>query len=319
MPNNILKSYKNNNIIIIFSIITLIFFSLGFVLAKNKEKECQKFLDNKITSNQYVYIEITEPPIPFKVISNGSSSQNFYILSNSKNYYLAKMSLSTYTKLMTSYKKNKDDFSFKFEGTTKNIYETLKKTSIKVLNEINQEELLTNSNYDDYVGKFYIDGFQNPSFDIKLIFYLLGTFFLVLTIILLIEYFNTARNLKKILQKYSREELEKELSDKNTVSYIKLGTYFTRKYLISNVSDFKVIPYQDICWTYILKSKTKGITIGRQVMIRTKDNKIYSIAFSQNEKLLREIIKKIYEKNNNILIDFTNDNLKKYKKMIKIK
>ncbi len=319
MQNNILKSYKNNNIIVIFSIITLLFFSLGFILAKNKEKECQKFLDNKITSNQYVYIEITKPPIPFKVTLNGSSSQNFYILSNSKHYYIAKMSLHTYTKLMTNYKKNKEDFSFKFEGTTKNIYETLKKTSIKVLNETNQEELLTNSNYDNYIGEFYIDGFQNPSFDIKLIFYLLGTFFFVLTIILLIEYFNASRNLKKILQKYSREELEKELGDKSTISYRESGTYFTRKYLISNVSGFKVIPYQDICWTYILKSKTKGVTIGKQVMIRTKDNKIYSIAFSQNEKLLREIIKKIYEKNNNILIDFTNDNLEKYKEMIKIK
>lgn len=310
---DILEPIKKNKLIFIFMFIAIISFVLGYSYSKKVRLECKNLDDYPNAINEHVCVTINTLPIMFKIVPNGSKQQTFYVVENNSNKYIVKMTLNTYTQLMIKYKKNKENFQFQIEGKSKKIYDSLRDSSIKIYNNEKNDHLINKTNYEEYFNSVYIDGTDNPSFNIKIPFYLIGSFFLVLTIILLIEYISSVFNLKKAIKKYGKEELEYELNNSSTISYKSIGIYLTPKYIISNLSCFRVIPYQDIYWLYITESKNKGIVIGHHLMVGTKKGR-FSIVFVRDNKILEEIIKKIFKINQSILIGNTKENLLKYQK-----
>ena len=317
--NNLLENSKNTYLIIIFTIIALSFFALGEILVRTNHKKCQNFDEDKNTVANFVCMEITKPPVMFEVTPNGGKKQLFYLVENDENQYLVKLPLYLYNDIMKEYEANQENFKYKIEGTTYKIYDSLKISSTKVYNNEHNQTIINIVNYSDYFGGTYIDSDKSPNFDIKLVFNLLGAFFLAIDIILICGSIFASKNIKLAINKYGKENLERELNDSRTISYTKEGIYLTNKYVISNAFGLKVIPYEDIYWMYILKRKTKGITIGKDLIACTKNKKTFSIATTNKVDILLEIINKICEKNNLILVDYTNENLKKYKEFIKSK
>lgn len=317
--NNLLEPSKKSYLIIIFTIIALSFFLLGEILVRTNNKKCQNFDEDKNTVDNFVCIEITKPPMMFEVFPMGQEKQIFYIVGNANNQYVVKLPLYLHDKIMRNYKKDSENFKYKIEGTTTKIYDSLKNALIKTYNKEHKDNQIDSKNYNDYFGGTYIDGGKSPNFDIKLIFNLLGAFFLTIDIILICGNIFASKNIKSAINKYGKENLERELNDSRTISYTKEGIYLTNKYVISNAFGFKVISYEDIYWVYILKRKTKGITIGKDLIACTKNKKTFSIATTNKIEILMEIISKICEKNNTVLVDYTNENLKKYKELIKSK
>ncbi len=317
--NNLLETVKKPHLVIIFTLLTLLFFTFGEILVRTNKNVCQNFDENRSTIDNFVCIEIENPPIMFKVTPNGGKEQIFYIVSNSNNQYLVKLPLYLYNKIMQEYENDKENFKYKIEGTTHQIYDSLKRASIKTYNREYNDNLINITNYDKYFGGTYIDSGESPTINIKLIFNLLGTFFLIIDIIIILSYIITRKNLQSAIKKYGKEELERQLNDKNTISYLKVGVYLTDKNIISTSTGFKVVPFSDIYWMYILKRKTKGITVGKDLMVCLKNKKTFSLASTFKDNDLIEIMQTIYQKNNSILLDYTNENIKKYKEFIKSK
>ncbi len=315
--NNLLETVKKPYLVIVLIILTLLFFSLGEILVRTNKKVCQDFDEDRSSIDNFVCIEIENPPIMFKVTPNGGKEQLFYIVSNSSEQYLVKLPLYLHNDIMEEYEKDKENFKYKIEGTTYKIYDSLKRASIKTYNKEFNENIINFTNYNEYFGHTYIDSGESPTIIIRVIFYLIGTFFLIISVAVIIAYINTRKNLKLAIKKYGKEELERQLNDSKTISYPKPGIYLTDKYIISNSTDFKVVPYQDIYWMYILKKKTNGITVGTYLTVCTKNKKTLLLAYMYKDKILIEIMQRIYEKNNSILLDYTNENLKKYKEFIK--
>ena len=117
--------------------------------------------------------------------------------------------------------------------------------------------------------------------------------------------------MKKTLKEFNKDELEKALE--NSVAYEKAKIYLADEYLISTASGLDVIKYDDLYWIYINKTKYRGITTGRYLIAIKKDKRSVQIAYVvRDEKILQEIMEKIYEKNDQILIGYTPENQKTF-------
>ena len=66
-------------------------------------------------------------------------------------------------------------------------------------------------------------------------------------------------------------------------------------------------------WIYINNTKYRGITTGRYLIAIKKDKRSVQIAYAvRDEKMLQEIMEKIHEKNDQILIGYTPENQKAF-------
>ena len=117
--------------------------------------------------------------------------------------------------------------------------------------------------------------------------------------------------MKKTLKEFNKDELEKALE--NSVAYEKAKIYLADEYLISTESGLDVIKYDDLYWIYINNTKYRGITTGRYLIAIKKDKRSVQIAYAvRDEKMLQEIMEKIHEKNDQILIGYTPENQKAF-------
>ena len=92
----------------------------------------------------------------------------------------------------------------------------------------------------------------------------------------------------------------------------------TDKYLVTCFTGLNVINYEDILWLYYQDVSYNYVPVGKYLVAATVNKKRIRIAYSyKNAELLVEIMNKIQEKNNQIMLGFTKENQKKYKELIK--
>lgn len=309
---NILETTQKPYTVILFTILTFVFFLLAFIFSKISLAEGKSFDDDRNTIYTTVHIDITSLPIAFETFAKGKID-TFYITGNDENLYIVKLDKKQYQEIQEKYENNPTDFIYHIVGRTYSIFPNLKNSSQSTYNDAKGEKIITSSNHEKYFGQAYIDGTEKPSLIVDGVFSILGCVCVVAVLFSVIEYVHAIQALKQAINKHGKEKLAELLNDPQTLAYQNAGTYLTRQYLISNSVDFKVISYDDIFWMYILNNRLNFISIGKNIMVATMDGKCQPVVWSRNQKVLEEIMSKIYEKNPAIRLGYSKDNQQSFR------
>ena len=326
MDNNKPISILNNSnkgllvafIILIISI-ALIFFGSSLenknedIVAKNYDTLIANKQDN---TNEYVKINIAYPPYLFAEESDEYGGKKYYLVfDNNKYAYIARLTDSTFNKLEEEYNNNQT-VSYELKGYLFKQEPDLTELAINAYKDIFTESDITKANYELYFGKSYLDETITPSTNLEAITIGIGVGLVLLSFFIFIFSIVFKIRFKKNLKKYSKEELEKELLNPNCLYFKKQNICLTDKYIVSTMAGLDVIKYEDILWLYYENRRYNFVSIGKYIIARTKNKKMYQLAYSySNEELLIEIMKKIAEKNDQILLGFTKENQQKYKEL----
>ena len=323
---------KKNKKLLIFSLIFLVSIIALIVLGiKNENKKLPKAinmndlvtnLENK--ENIHAYIDVNTKPYLFAVYeTDGIEDDNkFYLVMDYNNYlYILYMSSSNFRKL------NIDSISenpIRVSGLTKKIENDIKELAIDAYNEEMGSEYLTKENFKEYVGLIYLD-LEEDINDSSL--YYIGAFisFLVFLVLIIIYLTFSLKN-RKTFKKYSKEELEKigmemyQVKENNP--YYKMNFYLLKDYVVDTSNGIIVLKYEDIIWAYPYEYRYNGLVVNKNIKLYDKENKVYDVAntkyFDKNkEEILQEILKKLKEKNEGIILGFNKENKKIVKEKVK--
>lgn len=332
MENNmeIEKIFKPKKILLIIGL-AILAIAIGLIVAgcitnKNKydKEEAQVYNDliaaNKDKEEMLVELEITEIPYLFATKEEKSSKENYYFAIDEHNYwYIVRLTENTFKKIEEQYNADKENFKYTLKGYIYNDPSELKRLAISAYNENLSEnaEKLTTTNFREYLGNTYLDETKTPFDSTATTFIGVGIGVAIISLIFLIIYISQATKVKSTLKKYNIEDLKDALSNCNMEEYKKQSIYLTNKYLISTLNGLDVFEYKDILWIYNEKRKQNGVSLGVWLMVCTADRKRIQVGRAQKDDILIEIMTKIKEKNQDILVGFTGDNNKQYKELTK--
>ena len=203
-------------------------------------------------------------------------------------------------------------------GYTSKVNNSIKKSAIKAYNSkvTNDLDKLTLDDYDSYFGKVYLN-MELSNTDITLVqsylflfFILFGGIIFVISLLKLLQFNSSLRD-------YNNEELkiiDSEINSKNSISYDKLYLYLTDNYIINYKNKLNAVKYSDLLWIYPIVQKNNGINSSQSIKGVSRNGKTFLIAtvkFSgtNNKNVYDEIWKKIVERNKDLLVGYTKDNI----------
>jgi len=171
-----------------------------------------------------------------------------------------------------------------FYGISSPIEDDIREYAIESYNDMWGEELVTEDNFSDYFGEYYLDTTRKPvsnaSGTVSLFFSygfmaaLAGT--LILAGNLNSRKFKRSRSTLKAWPGEKLLVLDKQLNDPLTSSYEKEQLYLTNDYIITNAEGFDIISYVDIERIY----DTSPVT-GKRLMVETKDQQHHTLAMEK--------------------------------------
>lgn len=312
----------------IFIWLLIIFASFGlFILgdylngkAKNKAKDLETIITSKDENKESLHTYITVKKNPYKFAVSSDTTDAYYILTDGNYLYVAYMSVDDYNKVNDE---NDYDGTIKIEGVTGIPSSDVKKLAIDTYNELFEAELTT-ADYDAYFGDIYIDTTKKYSSGYNII-NVIGFMLLLVSIICLIINIAKKISYNKNIKKLSRVELKHindELNNPKSFYYNYAKVYLTENYIVSISLPFCVIKYADILWMYKHVQRTNGIKTNESIILKDMFNKSYSIAsmsLSTKAKTeqFEEIMNTISQKNPNILVGYTKENINEFKSKIK--
>jgi len=268
------------------------------------------------------FAEVKATTIPYAFAEYDDTSDKYYFVFDDEHLYIVYLSKATYQTL------NRDDIDVNptvITGMTKTIPQDVRKLAIEVYNEINEKEILTEENFEDYLGAIYLDTTVGSSEnDLQILFaFISGSLGIGLLIFAIIN----QRKTKKKIQSFTESEwrnIEQELESDSTISYHSLNLHFTEHYIVDLSSGIDIFSYQDILWMYPYLLKQYGITTNKNVILVTKDKKKHQIAnvsnFSKKSKdTYNDIMSFIYDKNQKMLVGYTKENIQEMKNLYGIK
>ncbi|MFT4105879.1 MAG: hypothetical protein QM657_08960 [Lacrimispora sp.] len=141
-----------------------------------------------------------------------------------------------------------------FYGIAAPIEENIRKYAIESYNEMWEEDLVTEDNFSDYFGEYYLDTTRKPespvSKNVSLLFLWSAMLALAATAYLAAKL--TDPRLKKsraTLKAWTEEKLlfvDRQLAQPGTSAYEKEKLYLTQDYIVTNAEGFEILPYQSI-------------------------------------------------------------------------
>ena len=255
----ILKPSKKLLITIVILTIIVASAMVGAMIMNSpgKDEECIVYNDlmneGKDEEDKYVKVEIVTLPYEFAVKEENSSKERFYFVADAENYlYIARLSPKKYEEIEKKYKENPDEFKYELKGYIFNTPSELKKYAINSYNKgLPADERISYSDFQSYFGKTYLDDRITPNTEYATVLLLVGIFFSIFDLVAIIQFIISVAQTKSAIKKYGKEELESELAKEGMSAYPKAKTFITDKYVISNMSGFHVLNYEDILWIYI--------------------------------------------------------------------
>lgn len=205
-------------------------------------------------------------------------------------------------------------------GKTEEISGDLKKLAISYYNEVFGEEFLTNSNFKNYFGNYYLD--TNMEFTESNLFYGIisgGVFGLIGLILLLVYVFRKIKT-KKVLEKYNDRIYELSNAIDSEICYFnkKTKVYFTDTCIISYAHGLEIIEYKDIVWIYPHIFNNRG-AVTKSIYVVTKDSKVHILSQMNITKKTGIIFDEEYQtlinRNPEVLLGYTKENAKKAKEL----
>lgn len=316
---NIKNQYKKTIIYFVISIIliilSIVFYAWKCSIIKTsrvQEKSLNDIIINEKTEKDYksAYINNVSNPVKFAIDKENNNA--YYIVNDGKYLYVIYMNEEKYQSII----QNKSEV--KIEGITKYPTKDVKELAIEKFNDDKDEnDKISLVDYDNYFGDVYLDMEESESS-----IAIFQIFLIVITIIpgIIIFIINLVKiiNFNKIKSKYSIKELDNEMNDKNSFYYDKANLYLTPNYIINFSGKLFIIKYTDIDWIYPNITKTNGIKTAKSIILITKGNKTYNISNLSNltrksKEIYDEIWDTIVSKNSDMLVGYTEENIKAYK------
>lgn len=324
-----LKSNKKYGLIFLGTlVITLVCFFSYVMLDKNADastKEAQNYndliADDKDEEKMVAEFTFVSQPYFFAVYEDDGVEYDYYMVFDEYGYlYIVRLTDDTYTKIMSEYEINPDEFSYTIKGYLFNTEDDLKKLAMDYYNESYEEEIINEDNFKVYFGKTYLDETHTPedaAIGILIGLFIAGAVFSIIFFVIWIAFVIIT---KKTLKRYNLEELEYEIQKSSTIKYPKLKLYISDKYIISNNEGLKVVPIEDVIWIHVSKLRVQGfININRLLVYNTKFKTIEICESLGKKELMNEIINIIKEKNDKVLVGYTKENQQEYKRLKKQK
>lgn len=316
------KIFKTKTKLILFALISLVIGTLLLVHGstieydeKAKDLRSYKYLlDNgQDKEKTYVFLNIVYAK-QFAV--NESQNLDYYYVQDSEGYtYIAAISKKTFNKIKEEADKNSNILNYQLEGYLYNVEDDVKQLAQEYYEET-FEVKLDSSNYLDYLSNTYLNEnvkYYSKDADIWIYF---GLFMWLVSAILIIYYIIDTICYKIKIKKYNVKLLKEEMEKGSTKYYKSDNICLTDHYIISKVNGVRVISYNNILWAYYKTIKIYGITLKNNIIVCTDNFKFYKVATNGNylEGLI-DILNEIKNKNENILIGYSEENKNKIKEM----
>ena len=317
--DNMVKLLKKQLFIgIILVIISVCCYFGAFKIKESVNSKVPENWNNLIANNndsEGKYVTVTTPYIPYQFGEKEEDevvSKYYLIIDTNFNYYVVRLTDDTYNDMINQYDDKGDSFSYELKGYLYNTPDELKNLVINAFNE-ESDSGLTTDNYNEYLGKCYLDETETPQDGIIGALNAVGMIIDVFAGIIIIVFFINNSKTNKTLHKYDKRDIEEEIGKESAIFYQKLKLYITDKYLVSYAGAINLIEYADIYWSYIEKVRYRGITTGKYVVLITKDKKKIQLTSTfKDEKILNEVIEKIHDKNADILVGYIPENQKAF-------
>ena len=257
------------------------------------------------------------------------ASQKVYFLFDDKYMYMANLNENGLKELesIMEYAYSEDENKEKPEpikvcGITTFIPSKLKSLAINAYNEMADEKILTNSNFESYLTDFYINTEGGPKEDIIWQSLLIGCLSLP-GIALIFSYLKNAKMTKATLSKFTNEmdRIKSDACAPDTLYEKKASIYLTKDYIINFATGFEIYNYNEIIWIYPYEFRQNGVITQKSIYVVTNDSKVHVIANMPTSKKNNIRYDEIYEslllKVPNALHGYSKENVQKSKEMYK--
>ncbi len=179
---------------------------------------------------------------------------------------------------------------------------SLRNALINSLNNIYNEQIANNDNFEKVFGGYYLDTVIEIENNAITLFILDAFLIIIVLMCLLINNRirkNVNRNLNALKEKGKLENVKKEFENEQLISYKKLKVYLSPNYIFSYYNGFDIIAFKDIEHVSVSKKIFGSTNKNKYIVITTKDNIEYYIAPTQKKRqkfIFNELLTKIKEK-----------------------
>ena len=328
------KKLKRNNGILIGAII-LFLLMIGMIIwiymIQNAKLEDPHSMHDVIASgvereNVYAKMDAQLLTECFATYGDGSSTDKRYYFASDGTYtYILNLTVSQFNEMKTIYEFTYDASEdaivpdpIEVTGVTAFIPTDIREIAIDAYNEMMEEELLTEENFDEYIGSMCIQVGTTPRDNYVWQFVIAFTAG-VMGIALLFIYLNYHFTTKKTLKKYANQmdEIYQEVEAEETNIYNKEKLYITKNYLLDLNTGLNIIKLSEIEWMYPHEYRRNGIST-KSIVVVTSDGKRSQISkmeviSKKAKETFDEIYNKISEKTPNAMNGYTKENIKAMK------
>ena len=283
-----------------------------------KEKEPVSLADAK--EGDYSYVDVKVMSDYFAENDYAGKEHKSYFVWDEKYIYIADINDVTKQKLSEIYDysynekdKEKVPETVRISGIAKRIPSDMRKITISQYNKMFGSEKLTSANFQNYLGKVYLDTYEMPM-DESLIGCMASIPFLITSLILFIIFYSKRRRTKKNIERLGDEweSILQEIDSSDCLHYKKAKVYLTRNYFISYQNGLEVFPYENIVWVYPHEYRYNGRVSQKSMFIVLKNSKARKLATISASKKNLIIFDEMYEsflnRAPNILSGYTKQN-----------
>lgn len=259
------------------------------------------------------YVDIAY--IPYRCVSIENSNNSYYIVNDGEYMYIALMDQSKFNEF------NHDDIKDhpqRAQGYTKKLTNEVKEMILEVYNDnVDQEYQILKSEFDDYFGSIYLNMVMDKE-DVAtfptLISIGLAIFGVIGVGLVFYEIFSYKYSISK-LDEYLISQIDMEMNMATAEYYQPVHMYLTNNYLINFKHAFKVMKYEDIAWIYVYEKRVNGLEQTRAIKVVDNNGKRHTIAkirlmSKKQSECYDEIFNTVLSKNSNVLIGYTDENIK---------
>lgn len=326
---NVKKEYRKKIVMVVIGVVLLLC-AFGCklwqqqIITKTEEdvRDLNSIIVSEDSSKSDKVAYMNAQTIPYKFAGYDDTTDSYYIVCDEQYMYIVYMSLSDFDKLNHESIKTTP---IKIQGVTKQTTKDVKELALDAYNDgLEESEQLTMEDFNDYFGEVYLDLTTETGAVAGLqigLFILLLLFGGILFGVGIHELLSFNRSLKK-LDAIKIEDLDNEMNDKEAFYYSKAHLYLTRNYIINFGGTFRIIPYKDILWMYRFEQRTNGIKTAQSLKVLTNEGKTYNIAnidlvTKKSKEIFEEIWNTIVNKNENIVLGYTKENIQAMKNKVK--